>query len=96
MDESLKEQILALAAAELRRMGRNEEIELSLVDGDNFKGRLGMLYDVQNSIPADFPKGHWIVYLRYSNRGEIGPSTIMAFAKKSLEMVYFGSANDEG
>ncbi len=98
---NIEDQVLSLAAAELRRLESENHIwrgaysGMYLVDGDTTVNRIGAIYDVHNNIPKDFPKGHWIVYLDHSIR-KLDSSTIMAFSKKDLALVYFGTANDEG
>ena len=97
----ITDQVLALAAAELRRLEseNNSWIDayagMSLVDGDLFEQKLGGIHDINYRLPRTFPKGYWIIYLQHKIRRS-GSTTIMAFSKKNLSFVYFGSANDEG
>jgi hypothetical protein len=97
----ITDQILALAATELRRLEseNNSWIDaysgLSLVDGDIFEQKLGGIHDINHRLPRTFPKGYWIVYLQHKIRRS-GSTTIMAFSKKDLSLVYFGSADDNG
>jgi hypothetical protein len=96
----ISEQVLSLATTELRRMETENSFWLgaysgmSLVDGDTTSLRIRGVYEAHNTITRDFPKAHWIVYLQHSIP-RFGHSTIMAFSKKSLALVYFGSAYDE-
>ena len=98
---TISDQVLSLAATELRRL-ESENVSwigaysgMSLVDGDTFEKRLGGLFDLHYKLPRTFPKGHWVVYLHHNIRRP-GSATIMAFSKKDLSLVYFGSAKDDG
>ena len=46
--------------------------------------------------PPGFPDGYWTAYLHHEPIDRIGPSTIIIFSKETGEVVYFGSASDEG
>ena len=101
MNQDISEQILSLASAELRRMETENSAwqgaysGMSLVDGDTTDRKISIVYGTRNALTRDFPKDHWIVCLQPSIP-RVGRSTIMAFSKKSLALVYFGSANDNG
>ncbi len=98
---NITDQVLALAATELRRLESENSTwigaysGMSLVDGDVFEKRLGGLFDLHYKLPRTFPKGHWVVYLHHKIRPP-GSTTIMAFSKKDLSRVYFGPAKDNG
>jgi hypothetical protein len=97
--ESPTEQVLLLAATELKRMESQNRAWLGaysgmrLVDGDTTNHRLSGMYASRTTFARDFPKGYWIVYLQPAIP-RLGRSTIMAFSKNSLTLVYFGAVND--
>lgn len=97
----ISKQILSLAAAELCRMENENDSwrgaysALNVVDGDTTNRRISGIYNAHKAIPRDFPKGHWIVYLQHAIP-RFGRSTIMAFSKKSLALIYFGTVPDAG
>ncbi|MCX6064739.1 MAG: hypothetical protein NT121_03160 [Chloroflexi bacterium] len=99
---NIEDQVLSLAAAELRRLESENDTwhgaysGMHLVDGDTTVNRIGVIYNLHHSIARSFPKGLWIVYLKHSIPRTDGKNTIMAFSKKDLALVYFGTANDEG
>jgi hypothetical protein len=68
---------------------------MSLLDGDTTDRRISIVYGTRTALTRDFPKDHWIVCLQHSIP-RVGRRTIMAFSKKSLALVYFGSATDNG
>jgi len=101
VDQKISRQVLALATSELQRMEtlndswRGAYSDMNVVDGDTIPQRLSGLLAVRKTIPRDFPKGYWIVYLQPSIP-RFGRITIMAFSKDNLTLVYFRTANDNG
>lgn len=78
---------------------------LRVVDGDtawNPTQRTGEAtrgQPVLYNAPPGFPQGYWVVYVpshRLPPDLVIGPSKIFVFAKDTLDLVYSGSAGDEG
>jgi len=52
--------------------------------------RIGAIHDFSKSIPRDYPKGLWIIYLTPAIPG-IGSRTIIAFSTIYFAPVYFDS-----
>jgi hypothetical protein len=66
-----------------------------LCRGDTIQRQMTALFAIRKTIPTEFPKGYWIVYLQPSIP-RFGHITIMAFSKDNLALVYFEAVNDNG
>ena len=112
MDPDIAKQITKLVQAELNRINNLNKLDpeynrenypilddYTAVDGDTIHNI--HVYWVKSRLSdeerKEFPRGNWIVYIPDGRSIlMLRSSLIMAFSKRDLALVYFGSANDEG
>jgi hypothetical protein len=112
MDPDIAKQITSLVQAELNRINNLKKLDpennrndypilddYSAVDGDTIHNI--HVYWINSRLSdeemKEFPRSNWIVYIPDGRSIlMLRSSTIMAFSKHDLALVYFGSANDEG